>query len=300
MSPAHSLDAFNSAERSEAIALLRPCLDIARWCASLVDGRPYASVGELVAAAESAASPFTVDEVDGALAQHPRIGERPAVLALRRACHAPNRPGRPSDRRGRCRGSPSRQPRVRAAVRQGLPDPRGRPFGEDDLRAQLNRATRAHRRRGSSPWSPDQAAPDRPAPAGRRTVRMKEGTARMSSRITTHVLDATSGLAVRRASRSELAVTPAEAGSWHRVAAPPSPMTTAASRRLGPDELSPRESTACGFDTGAWVRRSRHRTRSTPRSCSPWRVADDGLDVARHPLLVEPVRLFDLPRELKP
>ena len=72
------LDAFNSAGRSEAIALLRPCLDIPRWCASLVDGRPYASVAELEAAAESAASPFTVDEVDAALAHHPRIGERPA------------------------------------------------------------------------------------------------------------------------------------------------------------------------------------------------------------------------------
>ena len=31
-----------------------------------------------MAAAESAASPFTADEVDGALAQHPRIGERPS------------------------------------------------------------------------------------------------------------------------------------------------------------------------------------------------------------------------------
>ena len=73
-----SLDGFNSAPRDEAVALLRPCLDIPRWSAALVDGRPYASVGDLVAAAESAASPFTVDEVDGALAQHPRLGERPS------------------------------------------------------------------------------------------------------------------------------------------------------------------------------------------------------------------------------
>jgi len=78
MSAALSLDAFNSAGRSEAIALLRSCLEIPRWYAALVDGRPYASVGDLVAAGATAASPFTVDEVDGALAQHPRIGERPA------------------------------------------------------------------------------------------------------------------------------------------------------------------------------------------------------------------------------
>ncbi|GAA1751230.1 2-oxo-4-hydroxy-4-carboxy-5-ureidoimidazoline decarboxylase [Agromyces humatus] len=76
MTPALSLDQFNATPRDEALALLRPCLDIARWCASLVDGRPYAGVDELVAAAEDAASPFTTAEVDGALAQHPRIGER--------------------------------------------------------------------------------------------------------------------------------------------------------------------------------------------------------------------------------
>ena len=73
-----SLDGFNSEPREEALALLRPCLDIPRWCSALVDGRPYASVGELVTMAESVASPFTIDEVDGALAQHPRIGERPS------------------------------------------------------------------------------------------------------------------------------------------------------------------------------------------------------------------------------
>ncbi|GAA1804649.1 2-oxo-4-hydroxy-4-carboxy-5-ureidoimidazoline decarboxylase [Agromyces neolithicus] len=72
-----SLEVFNSATRSQAIAMLRPCLDVPRWCAALADGRPYGSVGDLVTTAESAASPFTLDEVDGALAQHPRIGERP-------------------------------------------------------------------------------------------------------------------------------------------------------------------------------------------------------------------------------
>lgn len=73
-----SLEVFNSAPRKEAVALLRPCLDIPRWCSELVDGRPYRSVDDLVMAARSAAEPFTADEVDGALAQHPRIGERPA------------------------------------------------------------------------------------------------------------------------------------------------------------------------------------------------------------------------------
>lgn len=72
-----SLDAFNGAGRDEAIALLRPCLDIERWCAELADARPYGSVDEVIAAAEAAASPFTSAEIEGALARHPRIGERP-------------------------------------------------------------------------------------------------------------------------------------------------------------------------------------------------------------------------------
>ena len=73
-----TLEEFNAADRDEAIAWLRPCVDVSRWCAELADGRPYASVEALLDAAAEAASPFTVAEVEGALARHPRIGERPA------------------------------------------------------------------------------------------------------------------------------------------------------------------------------------------------------------------------------
>ena len=59
-----TLDAFNAADRDAAIALLRPCLDIDRWCAELAEARPYGSVAELLAWAEAAASPFTRDEVE--------------------------------------------------------------------------------------------------------------------------------------------------------------------------------------------------------------------------------------------
>jgi OHCU decarboxylase len=74
-----TLDEFNAADREAAIAWLRPCLDVPRWCEELADARPYASVDALLAAAEHAASPFTAAEVEGALAHHPRIGERPAA-----------------------------------------------------------------------------------------------------------------------------------------------------------------------------------------------------------------------------
>ena len=73
-----SLSGFNSAPRAKAVALLRPCLDIGRWCEELADGRPYASATDLVTAARSAAEPFTAAEIDAALARHPRIGERAA------------------------------------------------------------------------------------------------------------------------------------------------------------------------------------------------------------------------------
>ncbi len=56
--------------------VLRPCLDVDRWRAEVADGRPYRSLSDLEAAARQAADPLTVAEVDGALAHHPRIGER--------------------------------------------------------------------------------------------------------------------------------------------------------------------------------------------------------------------------------
>lgn len=72
------LDEFNSADWADAVEMLRPCVDVRRWCEEVADGRPYASVDELVGAAGDAAAPFTADEIEAALAHHPRIGERPS------------------------------------------------------------------------------------------------------------------------------------------------------------------------------------------------------------------------------
>jgi len=74
--PSMQLDEFNSAERGDAITVLRTCADVTRWCEHLVDHRPYGSVDDLVAEAGRAADPFTADEIEAALAHHPRIGER--------------------------------------------------------------------------------------------------------------------------------------------------------------------------------------------------------------------------------
>ena len=70
------LSEFNRLSPEAADQLLRPCLDIDRWIRTLVDRRPYASVEELTDTAEAAADPFTDEEVEAALAHHPRIGQQ--------------------------------------------------------------------------------------------------------------------------------------------------------------------------------------------------------------------------------
>jgi 2-oxo-4-hydroxy-4-carboxy-5-ureidoimidazoline decarboxylase len=69
---------FNSAPAEEAEALLRPCVDIKRWTEEIVRARPFASVDEAADFAGRAAHPWMVEEIDAALAHHPRIGERAA------------------------------------------------------------------------------------------------------------------------------------------------------------------------------------------------------------------------------
>lgn len=70
------LEEFNDLDRAAAIAALRPCIDVQRWCESVADSRPFASRADLLKAAEEAARPFTAEEIEAALVHHPRIGER--------------------------------------------------------------------------------------------------------------------------------------------------------------------------------------------------------------------------------
>ena len=70
------LETLNTCSPAEAAAQLSPCVDIPRWIHAIVDARPFSSEAELIAFAEKAAHPWTEAEIDGALAHHPRIGER--------------------------------------------------------------------------------------------------------------------------------------------------------------------------------------------------------------------------------
>ncbi|KAE8762597.1 2-oxo-4-hydroxy-4-carboxy-5-ureidoimidazoline decarboxylase [Georgenia thermotolerans] len=68
---------LNEADAREARALLLACAAVPRWAEQIVQGRPYADVETALTAARAAARPWSEEEVDAALARHPRIGERP-------------------------------------------------------------------------------------------------------------------------------------------------------------------------------------------------------------------------------
>jgi 2-oxo-4-hydroxy-4-carboxy-5-ureidoimidazoline decarboxylase len=72
------LQEFNDLPAGEAAAAVRPCVDIDSWVGGIVDGRPYAGLAELLDRADSLARAWTSIEVEKALADHPRIGERHA------------------------------------------------------------------------------------------------------------------------------------------------------------------------------------------------------------------------------
>ncbi len=70
------LEHFNVIGEHEAAEVVRPCVGIDSWVAAIVAARPYADRDALLAMADRAATTWTDEEVEGALADHPRIGER--------------------------------------------------------------------------------------------------------------------------------------------------------------------------------------------------------------------------------
>jgi 2-oxo-4-hydroxy-4-carboxy-5-ureidoimidazoline decarboxylase len=71
-----SVDGFNALPEAEATRRLLSCLGVTRWAAEVADGRPYADLADLTARASAAAAELSDEELDQALAGHPRIGER--------------------------------------------------------------------------------------------------------------------------------------------------------------------------------------------------------------------------------
>ena len=70
------LDHFNSTPTGSLRPALLACCDVPRWADAILEARPYADAVAIARAADEAARAFTADEVERALAAHPRIGER--------------------------------------------------------------------------------------------------------------------------------------------------------------------------------------------------------------------------------
>lgn len=88
---------FNSAGVDEASALVRAWAAIPSWVASVVAARPYADLAALRSTASSYAEAWTPAEVTAALADHPRIGERPTGAGAGAAMSRSEQAGVPED-----------------------------------------------------------------------------------------------------------------------------------------------------------------------------------------------------------
>ncbi|MFI6167367.1 2-oxo-4-hydroxy-4-carboxy-5-ureidoimidazoline decarboxylase [Nocardia sp. NPDC051052] len=75
---------FDAMPDGAATEALLACCSSPEWARALVAGRPYASVGALLAAADTVLAGLPESEIDRALAGHPRIGERPDTAASAR------------------------------------------------------------------------------------------------------------------------------------------------------------------------------------------------------------------------
>jgi 2-oxo-4-hydroxy-4-carboxy-5-ureidoimidazoline decarboxylase len=73
-----NLDQLNTAPADDLRPQLLACCDVPAWAETLLDARPYDDLDALAATADKAARGFGAADVDRALAQHPRIGERAA------------------------------------------------------------------------------------------------------------------------------------------------------------------------------------------------------------------------------
>jgi 2-oxo-4-hydroxy-4-carboxy-5-ureidoimidazoline decarboxylase len=70
------LATFNAAPAAELSGPLLACCDVPAWAEAVLAGRPYDSADDLLGIADRTVRRLGPDDVDRALAAHPRIGER--------------------------------------------------------------------------------------------------------------------------------------------------------------------------------------------------------------------------------
>ncbi|QDP82990.1 2-oxo-4-hydroxy-4-carboxy-5-ureidoimidazoline decarboxylase [Nocardia otitidiscaviarum] len=78
------LEEFAALDETAATELLLTVCASPRWAARVAEGRPFATLDELLRAADAALAELPEDEIDRALAGHPRIGDRPDNAASAR------------------------------------------------------------------------------------------------------------------------------------------------------------------------------------------------------------------------
>lgn len=71
------IDEFNGLPDAEAATLLRTCVAIDSWVSTLAAGRPYVTAQDLLDVGRAQVVGWAPADVEAALADHPRIGERP-------------------------------------------------------------------------------------------------------------------------------------------------------------------------------------------------------------------------------
>jgi 2-oxo-4-hydroxy-4-carboxy-5-ureidoimidazoline decarboxylase len=72
------LEDFNRTDAAAAASVVGVWAAIPAWVDAVVAGRPYSSVDALAEHAATLAAGWTSEDLDAALAHHPRIGQRPS------------------------------------------------------------------------------------------------------------------------------------------------------------------------------------------------------------------------------
>ena len=84
MSTRVSLETFNALPAEQAGEYLLACCSSGRWIHNVTSGRPYASVGEILARSDESVGRLDQGDLEQALAGHPRIGAGSAAGWSRR------------------------------------------------------------------------------------------------------------------------------------------------------------------------------------------------------------------------
>lgn len=71
-----TVDEFNEVEGAAIRPALLECCDVPAWADALLGARPFPDLDSLLDTSDLLADTFTPEDVDRALAAHPRIGER--------------------------------------------------------------------------------------------------------------------------------------------------------------------------------------------------------------------------------